>query len=268
MACCRVNTALAQTPAVDVDRPNVIVIYTDDQGSLDVNCYGSKDLQTPHLDALAKRGLRFTKMYSPSAICSASRAGMLTGRFPARAGVPGNVSSAEGVAGMPTSEVTMAELLKSAGYATGHVGKWHLGYTKETMPNQQGFDFFYGYRSHGHAHYHYWDEMYRNNEVEVIEGKDLSSKKLYKAMKASANRAYKTKLDKNVKGLLKLLNEFNKINNARKVVDDKIARLGDEISKSEEKKLAKELEELNEAQKEAEALRDKLYTFELKPLKA
>ena len=78
------------------DRPNVILIYTDDQGSLDLNCYGSKDLHTPNLDALADRGVRFTQMYSPSAICSASRAGLMTGRFPARAGVPANVSSNQG----------------------------------------------------------------------------------------------------------------------------------------------------------------------------
>ena len=70
------------------ERPNVIIIYTDDQGTLDANCYGSKDLVTPAHDKLAKTGIRFTQMYSPSAICSASRAGMLTGRFPARAGVP------------------------------------------------------------------------------------------------------------------------------------------------------------------------------------
>lgn len=105
-------------------------------------------------------------------------------------------------------------------------------------------------------------------KIEVIEGKDLSSKKLYTAMKRAANRAYKTKLDKNVKGLLKLLNEFNKINNARKILDEKEKRLGDEISKAEAKKIAKEREELAEAQKEAEELRDKLYTFELKPIKA
>ena len=105
-------------------------------------------------------------------------------------------------------------------------------------------------------------------KVKVIEGKNLSSKKLYKAMKASANRAYKTKLDKNVKALLKLLNEFNKINNAKKVLDEKERRLGAEISKAEAKKIAKEREELDEAQKDADALRDKLYKFELKPLKA
>lgn len=140
-------------------RPNVVLIYTDDQGSLDLNCYGSADLHTPHLDRLASQGVRFTQMYSPSAICSASRAGLLTGRFPARAGVPANVSSSKGQPGMPASEITIAEMLKSAGYATGHVGKWHLGYTPETMPGGQGFDSTFGHMGgciDNYSHFFYW----------------------------------------------------------------------------------------------------------------
>ena len=127
------------------DRPNVIVIYTDDQGTLDANCYGSDDLVTPNIDRLAMSGVRFTQMYAPSAICSASRAGLMTGRFPARAGVPGNVSSQRGVPGMPSSEVTLAEMLRHNGYHTGHVGKWHLGYTPDTMPSGQGYDETFGH---------------------------------------------------------------------------------------------------------------------------
>lgn len=141
------------------DRPNVLLIYSDDQGSIDANCYGATDLITPALDRLARTGVRFTQMYSPSAICSASRAGLLTGRFPVRAGVPGNVSSQHGEAGMPTEQVTIAEMLKSAGYVTGHVGKWHLGYTPETMPNGQGFDTSFGHMGgciDNYAHFFYW----------------------------------------------------------------------------------------------------------------
>ena len=160
---------------IAVERPNVLVIYTDDQGSLDARCYGSEDLVTPHLDRLASEGVRFTQMYSPSAICSASRAGLMTGRFPARAGVPGNVSSMKGVAGMPTREVTMAELLKSVGYTTGHVGKWHLGYTPETMPGGQGFDASFGHMGgciDNYSHFFYWNgpnrhDLWRNG-VEVF----------------------------------------------------------------------------------------------------
>ncbi|MEM6917146.1 MAG: sulfatase-like hydrolase/transferase, partial [Verrucomicrobiota bacterium] len=82
-------------------KPNVILVYTDDQGSVDANCYGSTDIETPHIDRLAETGVRFTQMLAPSAICSASRAGLLTGQIPARAGVPANVSSQQGNSGMP-----------------------------------------------------------------------------------------------------------------------------------------------------------------------
>jgi arylsulfatase A len=153
-------------------RPNVLLIYTDDQGSIDLNCYGAKDLATPNLDALASRGVRFTQMYAPSAICSASRAGLMTGRFPVRAGVPGNVSSQMGVPGMPTDEVTIAEMMRGAGYATGHIGKWHLGYTPETMPNGQGYDYSYGHMGgciDNYSHFFYWNgpnrhDLWRNGE--------------------------------------------------------------------------------------------------------
>jgi len=147
-------------------KPNVIVIYTDDQGTFDANCYGSKDLVTPTIDHLAATGVRFTTMYSPSAICSASRAGLLTGRFPARAGVPGNVSSKEGVPGMPASQVTMAEMMAKAGYVTGHVGKWHLGYTPETMPNGQGFGSSFGHMGgciDNYSHFFYWNGPNRHD---------------------------------------------------------------------------------------------------------
>ncbi len=153
-------------------KPNVVIIYTDDQGSVDVNCYGSKDLITPHMDALAHRGVRFTQMYAPSAICSASRAGLMTGRVPPRAGVPGNCPSTEGLPGMPTEEVTIAEMLKAAGYVTGHIGKWHLGYTPATMPNAQGFDYSFGHMGgciDNYSHFFYWagpnrHDLWRNGQ--------------------------------------------------------------------------------------------------------
>lgn len=161
------------------ERPNVLLIYTDDQGTLDANCYGAEDLTTPTQDHLAATGVRFTQMYSPSAICSASRAGLLTGRFPARAGVPGNVSSAHGHAGMPASEVTIAEMMKTAGYRTGHVGKWHLGYNDETMPNAQGFESSFGHMGgciDNYSHFFYWNgpnrhDLWRNGTEIWEDGK-------------------------------------------------------------------------------------------------
>ena len=170
--------ANAAETGAKADRPNVIVIYTDDQGTLDWNCYGAKDLATPSADRLAEQGVRFTQMYAPSAICSASRAGLMTGRIPPRAGVPGNVSSSKGVPGMPTTEVTIAEMMRDAGYATAHIGKWHLGFTEDTMPLGQGFDYSYGHMGgciDNYSHFFYWvgpnrHDLFRDG-VEILGGR-------------------------------------------------------------------------------------------------
>lgn len=147
-------------------KPNVILIYTDDQGTIDANCYGAKDLITPTIDGLAETGVRFTQFYAAAPVCSPSRAAVLTGRVPQRAGVPGNVSSTKGHAGMPTEQVTIAEMMRAAGYSTGHVGKWHLGYTPETMPNGQGFDASFGHMGgciDNYSHFFYWQGPNRHD---------------------------------------------------------------------------------------------------------
>jgi len=167
LSCTLLALALATAAtAVASPPPNVVIVYTDDQGSVDANCYGASDLITPNIDRLAATGIRFTQMLAPSAICSASRAGLLTGRFPARAGVAANVSSAKGHSGLPHSEVTIAERLKSKGYATGHIGKWHLGYTPDTMPNAQGFDHSFGHMGgciDNYSHFFYWNGPNRHD---------------------------------------------------------------------------------------------------------
>jgi arylsulfatase A len=160
-------------------KPNVIIIYTDDQGSVDLNCYGSKDLVTPHMDGLAKRGVRFTQFYASAPVCSPSRAGLLTGRYPVRAGMPGNAGSTKGKAGLAASEVTIAETMKAGGYKTAHIGKWHLGYTPETMPNSQGFDYSFGHMGgciDNYSHFFYWQgpnrhDLWRNGEEIFEDGK-------------------------------------------------------------------------------------------------
>ena len=161
-----VTSTQARAQAVEAERPNVVVIFTDDQGTLDMNAYGSEDLTTPNMDALAHRGVRFTQFYAAAPVCSPSRAGLLTGRYPIRAGQPGNAPSREGKAGMPTEEVTIAEMLKEAGYATAHIGKWHLGYTPETMPNRQGFDYSFGHMGgciDNYSHFFYWNGPNRHD---------------------------------------------------------------------------------------------------------
>ncbi|MDP8243060.1 MAG: sulfatase-like hydrolase/transferase [Candidatus Hinthialibacter antarcticus] len=153
-------------------KPNVVLIFADDQGSIDINTYGAKDLITPNLDALAKRGTRFMQFYAAAPVCSPPRAALMTGRYPQRAGLSGNASSSKGHAGMPTEQITIAEMMNGAGYAAGHVGKWHLGYTPETMPNGQGFDDSFGHMGgciDNYSHFFYWNgpnrhDLWRNGE--------------------------------------------------------------------------------------------------------
>ena len=153
----------AQTNEV---RPNVIVIYSDDQGWTDINSFGGKDLYTPVLDSLAADGVRFTQFYAASPVCSPSRASLLTGRYPQRAGLAVNASSHKGVEGMPTEQYTIGEFFRDAGYETAHIGKWHVGYTPETMPNAQGFDYSYGFMGgciDNYSHFFYWDGPNRHD---------------------------------------------------------------------------------------------------------
>ena len=182
---------LGRTAAGETRRPNVVIIMTDDQGAVDMGAYGAAELHTPNMDALAARGIRFTQFYSAAPVCSPSRAGLLTGRFPCRAGVPGNVSCTRGDAGMPTEQVTIAEALHEAGYATAHVGKWHLGYTDETMPNAQGFDFSFGHMGgciDNYSHFFYWSgpnrhDLWRNGEEVYAEGRFFQDLMLEEASK-------------------------------------------------------------------------------------
>lgn len=176
---CSLFVMAVSCPTLHARQPNVILIYTDDQGTIDANCYGAKDLITPNIDALAERGVHFTQFYSAAPVCSPSRAAVLTGRYPQRAGLASNAGSGKGAEGMPTSQVTIAEMLKAAGYATGHVGKWHLGYIPETMPNGQGFDYSFGHMGgciDNYSHFFYWQgpnrhDLWRNGTEIWEDGK-------------------------------------------------------------------------------------------------
>ena len=123
-------------------KPNVVIIFTDDQGYQDLGCYGSPLIQTPSIDRMAKDGLKLTDFYVSASVSSASRAGLLTGRLNTKNGVKG-VFFPES-AGMPSEEITLAEALKEQGYTTGCFGKWHLGDVKGHLPTDQGFDYYYG----------------------------------------------------------------------------------------------------------------------------
>lgn len=123
--------------------PNIVIIFTDDQGYQDVGCFGSPDIKTPNLDRMASEGAKFTNFYVSQAVCSASRAALLTGCYSNRVGVSGAFGPNAGK-GLNTNEVTIAEVLKPLGYATAIYGKWHLGHEPELLPTRQGFDEYFG----------------------------------------------------------------------------------------------------------------------------
>ena len=123
--------------------PNIVIIFTDDQGYADIGVYGAQGFQTPNLDRLANEGIRFTDFQVSQAVCSASRAALLTGSYSERVGVQGAFNHTARV-GLNPDEETIAEMLKSIGYVTGIFGKWHLGHHKKFLPLQQGFDEYLG----------------------------------------------------------------------------------------------------------------------------
>lgn len=123
--------------------PNIVLIFTDDQGYGDLACYGSKTIKTPNIDRLAKEGRRFTDFYVPQAVCSASRAALLTGCYPNRIGIGGALSPKSKI-GISDSEMTLAQLVKQKNYATAIYGKWHLGDSPQFLPTRHGFDEYFG----------------------------------------------------------------------------------------------------------------------------
>jgi arylsulfatase A len=141
-----VSLVLSSTTAFAAPKANLVIIFADDLGYGDLGCYGSPVIRTPHLDRMAAEGLRFTDFYSAAEVCTPSRAALLTGRYPIRSGMCGNrrVLFPNSKGGLPPAEITIAEALKPAGYATMHIGKWHLGIHEGSRPNEQGFDRSFG----------------------------------------------------------------------------------------------------------------------------
>jgi len=148
--------------------PNILLIVADDLGYGDLGSYGHPVIDTPNLDSLAESGLRFTNYYAPSALCSPSRAALLTGRHPYRTGIRSWIPADSGVY-LRDAEITLAEVLKQAGYQTALVGKWHLnsdlGSSDEPQPNDQGFDYFYGHNAFQVPTNHDPVNLYRNRDA-------------------------------------------------------------------------------------------------------
>lgn len=162
------------------EKPNIVIFYTDDQGTMDAGCYGAKDIYTPNIDHLAKHGIMFTQAYGHTVSCP-GRAALLTGRHPQRSEInewtQGDAHAGKGI-NMPLSEVTIAEVLKGAGYKTAIFGKWHLGADLGHGPEKQGFDKFFGFRGgfidnyiHFFLHKDGYHDLYDNTTELVMPGK-------------------------------------------------------------------------------------------------
>ena len=153
------------------DLPNIVYIYADDMGYGDLGCYGQKYIKTPNIDRLAEWGIRFTRHYTGAPVCAPARCCLLTGKNAGHASIRNNYELPDsspiktGQLPLPQSEETIAEMLKKSGYATAVIGKWGLGSIEsEGNPNKQGFDFFYGYADQMHAHNHFPEFLWKNDQ--------------------------------------------------------------------------------------------------------
>ena len=177
------ETYLASISKTNTNQPNIVLINFDDLGYGDLSCYGNPLIKTPAMDSLATNGVKMTAFYSSSPVCTPSRAGLLTGRFPIRAHAANHVYFPEGhpmtnlrkfngsANELPKDEITIAEVLKATGYKTGMIGKWHLGDRAGHLPNDFGFDNYYGV--------HYSNDMlplhiYRNDKIEVEDKTEIA----------------------------------------------------------------------------------------------
>ena len=147
--------ALAGSPKTPDRKTNILLIVADDLGYADLGVQGCKDVPTPNIDSIAKNGVRFTCGYVSCPVCSPTRAGLMTGRYQQRFGHefnPGPAQGADPNFGLPLGEVTLANRLKSMGYATGMFGKWHLGYEPQFHPMKRGFDEYFGFLGGAHSY--------------------------------------------------------------------------------------------------------------------
>lgn len=162
------------------DRPNIIFIMADDLGYGDVGCYGQKLIRTPNIDGMAAEGMRFTDFYSGCTVCAPARSCLMTGQHTGHTRVRGNIGLANKRIPLLSEDVTVAEVLKEAGYVTGVVGKWGLGEPDTTgIPNKQGFDYWFGYLNQAHAHSYYPEYLWKNQEKYPLLGNANGQTKQY-----------------------------------------------------------------------------------------
>jgi len=180
---CRAN--LAASKKVKANLPNIIFIMADDLGFGDLGCYGQKHIQTPNIDRLAVQGTRFTQCYAGSTVCAPSRSVLMTGQHTGHTRVRGNSGKVGGVGSqrrvpLKAEDITVAEVLKRAGYVTGITGKWGLGEPDTTgIPNRQGFDEWLGYLNQKNAHSYYPPYLWHNEEKLILKGNQEGRQKQY-----------------------------------------------------------------------------------------
>lgn len=157
-------------------KPNLIFILADDLGSGDLGCFGQKLIQTPHLDQMAREGLRFTAAYSGASVCAPSRASLMIGQHTGHSPIRANREiKPEGQFPLPEGTLTVAHVLKSAGYTTGAFGKWGMGHPGSSgTPDKMGFDHFFGYNCQRKAHEYYPTSLWRNDQTVELDGKTWS----------------------------------------------------------------------------------------------
>jgi arylsulfatase A-like enzyme len=170
-----VTLVISSSTISATERPNLIWIMADDLGYGDLGCYGQKVIQTPNIDRMASEGMRFTQFYAGATVCAPSRSVLMTGMHHGRTRVRGNSGKTNPIAqSLQSTDTTVAKVLREAGYATALTGKWGLGdvgAAEPGLPRKQGFDYFYGFLSQVHAHNHFPDYLWRNEERVSLKNK-------------------------------------------------------------------------------------------------
>ena len=196
--------------AADSAKPNIVLIVADDLGYGDVGFHGCRDIPTPHLDALAASGVRFTNGYVSGPYCSPTRAGLLTGRYQQRFGHEFNPGPGHG---LPTGESTLADRFSASGYVTGLIGKWHLGDLPEMHPQRRGFDEFFGFLGGGHDYF---------KTSDILRGNKPSGESEY--LTDALGREAVAFIDRNRGKPFFLYLAFNAVHTPRQADDARLAR--------------------------------------------
>ena len=195
-----VTTAHATFAQEAASRPNVVLIITDDMGWADLSSYGATDIKTPNIDSIGRDGIRLTDFYANGVMCTPTRAGLISGRYQQRYALEiplGHAASPSGHLGLPVTGHSLPQLLKTNGYATALVGKWHLGYKPEFSPRAHGFDYFFGLKSGYHDFYQHNDnagapDLFENETPIAVDGytTDLVTERAVKFITQNAGRPF------------------------------------------------------------------------------